>query len=298
VEKLDELLDDISKSSTGKYSGESVAASRPPAGSGGGGDEGGLFSFFSSVAGKVTDSAAGMGTLTGSVQKGLYIHGGVGCGKTYLMNLFQTAAEAVTGPGSVQKVHFHAFMLGVHKAMHLAKLQGESDPLPFVIDEIARKGKIICFDEFQVTDVADAMILKRLFTGLYALDCVFVSTSNRPPLDLYKGGLQRDLFVPFIDLLCERNVVVSMDESPTDYRLVHGALQVRNETHGSFRGSRKTGRKKKGPKRKGCLLREKKFFSGCCALFFLPLPRSFRCSKCALVVRFLFSFPPLPLLCA
>ena len=98
----------------------------------------------------------------------------------------------------------------------------KGDPLSRVVEGIAAMGKIICFDEFQVTDVADALILRRLFTGLYSLGCVVVSTSNRPPEDLYLNGLQRDLFLPFIDYLKVKNDVVSMWDSEVDYRLVHG----------------------------------------------------------------------------
>jgi len=151
---------------------------------------------------------------------GVYLHGGVGCGKTYCMNLF---FDSLPPSMEKQKVHFHKFMLNIHKQMHNAKmiqkLQGD-DVFDYVIQSTLSKGKILCFDEFQVTDVADALILKRLFTGLLQNGTVIVATSNRPPRDLYKAGLQRDLFLPFIDLLEERCAVVSMWESEMDYRLV------------------------------------------------------------------------------
>jgi len=120
-------------------------------------------------------------------------------------------------------VHFHAFMLSVHKQMHKAKtvkkLQGDA-VIDYVIDSTLQKGRVLCFDEFQVVDIADALILKRLFTGLIERGTVIVATSNRPPEDLYKGGLQRELFMPFIDLLDETCNVVSMWDSDTDYRLL------------------------------------------------------------------------------
>ena len=156
------------------------------------------------------------------------------------MNLFYDAVKATPSlklpfskEHAIQKVHFHAFMLDVHQRMHNIRKKsmdadGKStigDPLPIVMDEIARKGKILCFDEFQVTDVADALILRRLFTGLFEMGVVIVATSNRPPSDLYKNGLQRELFVPFIEFLEDRTMVVSMMDSETDYRLVHGQLQ-------------------------------------------------------------------------
>ena len=113
----------------------------------------------------------------------------------------------------------------VHKQMHAAKMvEGvQGDVLPRVIEKILDDGALIAFDEFQVTDVADALILRRLFTGLIDQGAIIVATSNRPPRDLYLNGLQRDRFLPFIDLLEEKTKVVSMWESDTDYRLIQGA---------------------------------------------------------------------------
>ncbi|KAL9187059.1 hypothetical protein ACHAXT_010779 [Thalassiosira profunda] len=163
--------------------------------------------------------------------KGVYLHGGVGCGKTYCMNLFY---DSLPDDVDKQKVHFHKFMLGVHKRMHRAKmvrkLQGDA-VIEYVIQSTLREGKVLCFDEFQVTDVADALILKRLFTGLIENGTIIVATSNRPPRDLYKGGLQRDLFLPFIDLLEKKCNVVSMWESDNDYRLVQGGDEKHRGAH-------------------------------------------------------------------
>lgn len=152
--------------------------------------------------------------------KGVYIHGGVGCGKTFCMNIFYNHLPTQ----NKQKVHFHKFMLNVHQRMHHAKKSGlkGDEVMNNVIQKIIEDGIIICFDEFQVTDVADALILRRLFTGLLSRGVVIVATSNRSPGDLYLNGLQRDLFLPFIDLLQNKCDVVSMWDSEVDYRLVSG----------------------------------------------------------------------------
>lgn len=170
--------------------------------------------------------------------KGVYLHGGVGCGKTYCMNLFYDSlpSSLISTLGGKQKVHFHQFMLNIHRQMHLAKqmkgLRGD-DIINYVIQSTIAQGKILCFDEFQVTDVADALILKRLFTGLIDNGTIIVATSNRPPKDLYKGGLQRDLFLPFIDLLEEKCTVVSMWESNVDYRMVGSSSDNAKQFGGS-----------------------------------------------------------------
>lgn len=179
---------------------------------------------------------------TPSLPRGCYLHGGVGCGKTMLMNLFYDSISAQHGmpewEAVKQQVHFHSFMLRVHSQMHQARTENnknnkEADSiLPWVIqDTLQHHGRLICFDEFQVTDVADAMILQRLFTGLWDAGCVVVATSNRPPQDLYLGGLQRDRFVPFIHLLEERCQVVSMEASEVDYRMVLKAQRSSNNSN-------------------------------------------------------------------
>jgi len=164
--------------------------------------------------------------------RGVYIYGGVGSGKSFCMDQFYNSIASSgddEGPKltiGVQKVHFHSFMLDkVHKQMHAAKMveKVQGDVLPRVIERILDDGRCIAFDEFQVTDVADGLILRRLFTGLIDRGAIIVATSNRPPKDLYLNGLQRDRFLPFIDLLEEKSAVVSMMESETDYRLIQGA---------------------------------------------------------------------------
>jgi len=151
---------------------------------------------------------------------GIYMFGGVGRGKTMLMDMFHDAAPV----GAKRRVHFHEFMQEVHGQVH-DRRQAHSkgfvkagDPIPPVADDIARHARLLCFDEFQVTDITDAMILGRLFTALFKRGVIVVATSNRHPDTLYEGGLNRGLFLPFIAMLKDRMDVVPLD-GETDYRL-------------------------------------------------------------------------------
>ena len=144
--------------------------------------------------------------------RGVYLWGGVGRGKSFLMDAFYTAVPL----RRKTRVHFHAFMKGVHD--ELRTLAREEDPLATVAARIARRHRLICFDEFHVSDVADAMILGRLLTALFRLGTVFVLTSNYRPDDLYPNGLQRQNLLPTIALLKQWLDVVEVDGG-TDYRL-------------------------------------------------------------------------------
>jgi cell division protein ZapE len=146
--------------------------------------------------------------------KGLYIHGEVGRGKTMLMDLFFASADV----SPKRRVHFHAFMQDVHRRLHAARKTQAQDALAPVAKAIAAEARLLCLDEMQITDIADAMIVGRLFEGLLAAGTVIVTTSNLAPQQLYRDGLNRHLFLPFITLIGARLDVISLD-SATDYRM-------------------------------------------------------------------------------
>ena len=146
--------------------------------------------------------------------RGLYIHGPVGRGKTMLMDLF--FEETKFKPK--RRLHFHAFMAEVHERIGQARKTGMIDPLPQVAKGLSEENRLLCFDELHVTDIADAMILGRLFKGMWEADVVIVATSNVPPDGLYKDGLNRALFLPFIALI-EKNMAVEELRAAKDFRL-------------------------------------------------------------------------------
>lgn len=157
--------------------------------------------------------------------KGVYLYGGVGRGKSMLMDLFFAAAPIA----SKRRVHFHEFMLDIHarlkdwhelsarEKVQLGGRANDDDPMPFIARKIIEESRLLCFDELQVTDIADAMVLTRLFKELFTQGVIVVATSNRIPGELYKNGLNRQRFQPFIEQLEERLEVISLN-GPSDYR--------------------------------------------------------------------------------
>jgi cell division protein ZapE len=150
-----------------------------------------------------------------SAPQGLYLVGEVGRGKSMLMDLFFACAEVPRK----QRIHFHQFMQDCHQRIHRWKQAnpGQSDPIPPLADAIVAEAALLCFDEFQVHDITDAMILGRLFEALFARGVVVVATSNTAPDDLFRGKPGRDAFLPFIALIKQRLVVLTL-EAERDYR--------------------------------------------------------------------------------
>jgi len=154
---------------------------------------------------------------TTKTPKGLYMWGGVGRGKSMMMDWFFEAAPIA----QKRRTHFHAFMLDVHERINIWRQKNDKasgDPIAPVAKDIAREALLLCFDEFHVTDITDAMILSRLFEALWKQGVIVVVTSNRPPIDLYKHGLNRDLFEPFIALM-PQHLIIHEFVGQTDHRL-------------------------------------------------------------------------------
>lgn len=149
--------------------------------------------------------------------KGLYLWGDVGRGKSMVMELFVQAIKPLL---PIKRIHFHAFMLDVHKRMHAFRAVNASvDVMPQLIQDLAPEQRVLCLDEFEVHDVADASILARLFSGLFSAGICVIFTSNRAPRALYPNGLQREQFLNFIDNVLTPNCTVFALNSKEDYRL-------------------------------------------------------------------------------
>ena len=157
------------------------------------------------------------GPPTSATAASVYLYGPVGRGKSLIMDVF---VDALAGQGavSVERVHFHAFMLSIHQRIHALQQAGQrGDPMPILAQEITARARVLCFDEFGVNNIADAMILGRLFAALWDQGLTLVVTSNFAPDDLYQDGLQRKRFLPFITLMKQRMQLVSIAGSQ-DYR--------------------------------------------------------------------------------
>jgi cell division protein ZapE len=152
----------------------------------------------------------------GEIPKGLYIYGAVGRGKTMLMDLFFGSAQV----WQKRRGHFHEFMADVHARLAIARREAKEDPAIAVARAIAAEARLLCLDELFVIDIADATILSRLFAAIFAAGTIVVVTSNAHPAELYKDGRNRDLFLPFIDLVQENMELLQLEAS-RDYRLEH-----------------------------------------------------------------------------
>jgi len=144
--------------------------------------------------------------------KGVYLWGGVGRGKSFLMDSFFNCAPVTRK----KRIHFHRFMQEIHQALN--RHQGQEEPLALIAREIAKETRLLCLDEFHVTDITDAMLMRRLLEGLFEQGVVLVTTSNQHPDQLYKDGLQRSQFLPAIELI-KRNLEIVNVDGGTDYRL-------------------------------------------------------------------------------
>lgn len=191
VERLDDLCRRLART--------------PPPGGGG--------ASLSATVGSLLRGLTGRGrAATTSPVRGVYLWGGVGRGKTWLMDMFVESLP----PGQAHRAHFHRFMQEVHAT--LAQLRDTRDPLELVADGFAARARVLCFDELFVSDITDAMLLGTLFTALFARGVTLVATSNVPPGELYRDGLQRARFLPAIDQLEEHTEVINVDGG-VDYRL-------------------------------------------------------------------------------
>ncbi len=156
-----------------------------------------------------------------TIPRSVYIWGDVGRGKTLVMDLFHDAIA----PKTKRRIHFHAFMQEVHRDIHAYRkdqdkglIDAAADPIAAVAENIAAEASVLCLDEFQVKDITDAMILGRLFQALHKAGSVIVATSNIPPDELYRNGLNRNLFEPFIEFIQSRFDIIQLS-GPSDYRL-------------------------------------------------------------------------------
>ncbi|HIF4665043.1 TPA: cell division protein ZapE [Citrobacter koseri] len=194
--------DDVQKDAVNRLESiyQALIAKTPPAP-----QTGGLMARFGKLLGKREPSA-------NAPVRGLYMWGGVGRGKTWLMDLFYHSL-----PGErKQRLHFHRFMLRVHE--ELTALQGQTDPLEIIADRFKAETDVLCFDEFFVSDITDAMLLGGLMKALFARGITLVATSNIPPDELYRNGLQRTRFLPAIDAIKAHCDIMNVDAG-VDYRL-------------------------------------------------------------------------------